>query len=128
MYDGGDALKGAGAGIPSFLAVSVASAMVRGCVFCDGRLYLCRVYAKYGTTIWGQHSQIFGQTSPLGLRQVAITMVLKILCVVAKRMVFSRYDTLHVVQYLHHKRGGTLRRGYEFNPYAASLGFYPKLY
>jgi len=31
--------RGGRAGIPSFLAVSIASAMVRGCVFCDGRSY-----------------------------------------------------------------------------------------
>ena len=54
--------RGGRAGIPSFLAVSIALAMVWGCVFCDGRSYSRRVYAKYGTTIWGQNSQIFGQT------------------------------------------------------------------
>ena len=63
MYDWGDALEGGGTGVPSFLAVSIASAMVRGCVFCDGRLYLQRVYGKYGTTIWGQNSQLFCQMS-----------------------------------------------------------------
>jgi hypothetical protein len=31
--------RGGRAGIPLFLAVSIAMAMVRGCVFCDGRLY-----------------------------------------------------------------------------------------
>ena len=55
--------RGGRAGIPSFLAVSIASAMIWGCVFCDGRLYLRRVYGKYGTTILGQKSQIFSQTS-----------------------------------------------------------------
>ena len=55
--------RGGGAGIPLFLAVSIASAMVLGCVFCDGKLFSRRVYAKYGTTIWGQNSQIFCQTS-----------------------------------------------------------------
>ena len=55
--------RGGRAGIPSFLAVSIASAMVWGCVFCDGRSYSRRVYGKYGKTIWGQNSQIFCQTS-----------------------------------------------------------------
>ena len=55
--------RGGRAGISSFLPVSIASAMVRGCVFCDGRSYSRRVYGKYGTTIWGENSQIFRQTS-----------------------------------------------------------------
>ena len=55
--------RGGRAGIPSFLAVSIGSAMVRGGVFCDGRLYSRRVYGKYGTTIWGQNSQFFCQMS-----------------------------------------------------------------
>ena len=55
--------RGGRAGIPSFLAVSIVSAMVWGCVFCDGRSYSRRVYGKYGTTIWGQKSEIFSQTS-----------------------------------------------------------------
>jgi hypothetical protein len=38
--------RGGRAGIPSFLVVSIASAMVRGCVFCDGRSYSRRVYGK----------------------------------------------------------------------------------
>ena len=36
--------RGGRAGIPSFLMVSIASAMVRECVFCDGRSYSRRVY------------------------------------------------------------------------------------
>ena len=55
--------RGERAGISLLLTVSIASAMVGGCVFCDGRLYLRRVYGKYGTAIWGQNSQIFSQTS-----------------------------------------------------------------
>ncbi len=41
-------------------------------------------------------------------------LLLKI-CVVAKRMVRTTINlvgTLHVVQYVHHKRGGMLRTGY----------------
>ena len=38
-----------------------------------------------------------------------------LICVVAKRMVRTTINlvgTLHVVRYVHHKRGGTLHRGY----------------
>ena len=51
---------------------------------------------------------------PIGAAPGRDYYLLKI-CVVAKRMVRTTtnlVDTLHVVRYVHHKRGGMLRRGY----------------
>ncbi len=51
---------------------------------------------------------------PIGAAPGRDYYLLKI-CVVAKRMVRTTINlvgTLHVVRYVHHKRGGMLRRGY----------------
>jgi hypothetical protein len=37
--------------MPSFDAMSIASAMVLQCFVCDERLVLCRVYVRHGTYV-----------------------------------------------------------------------------
>ncbi len=53
---------GGGQGSLRFLRFPSRRTWFEGVFFCDGRSYSRRVYGKYGTTIWGQNSQIFCQT------------------------------------------------------------------